>query len=47
MDGGRPFPLNHGKTNDFVADTIKLIKDFVARDPNDNEFNLIALAKTD
>ncbi|KAL9544190.1 hypothetical protein PS6_008890 [Mucor atramentarius] len=45
LDGGRPLPVSHGKCNDFVLDTARIMKTFIERDPNDNKYSAIALAK--
>lgn len=43
LDGRKTAPINHGKVTDFVADAVKIIKGFMERDPDDVQFNLIAL----
>ncbi|KAK4514225.1 DnaJ-like protein xdj1 [Mucor velutinosus] len=45
LDGGRPLPVNHGKCNDFIQDTAKIMQSFIERDPEFNEYSAIALAK--
>ncbi|KAL9548436.1 hypothetical protein MBANPS3_005683 [Mucor bainieri] len=45
LDGGRPLPVSHGKCNDFVKDTARIMQAFIDRDPNFNEYSAIALAQ--
>merc|ERR1712228_630491 len=47
LDGRKKFPVSHGKTNggSFLKDVAKVVKDgFMAQDPNNVNFNLMALA---
>ena len=49
-DSGMAFPVNHGPTSSesFVADAAKVIReDFMARDPENMNFNVTALCKLD
>ena len=47
LDGTKEFPVNHGLTNDdtFLDDTCKIIQGFIDRDPENNNFSLMCLAK--
>eukprot|EP01084_Bolivina_argentea_P040882 75459_1 len=47
LDGRKKFPVSHGKTGgaSFLNDVAKVVKDkFMAQDPNNVNFNLMALA---
>ncbi|KAI9344107.1 hypothetical protein BD770DRAFT_397681 [Pilaira anomala] len=46
LDGTRAFPINHGKSTDFVKDAAKIMRQFIERDPNDNEYSALAFTKT-
>ncbi|KAI8047755.1 hypothetical protein BDF21DRAFT_433884 [Thamnidium elegans] len=46
LDGSRAFPINHGKSVDFVQDAAKIMRQFIERDPKDNEYSAIAFTKT-
>ncbi|CAK9222946.1 unnamed protein product [Sphagnum troendelagicum] len=47
MDGRKQQPVYHGSTSQdsLLRDSVKAIQDFVARNPQSVEFNVIALAK--
>ncbi|CAK9874802.1 unnamed protein product [Sphagnum jensenii] len=47
MDGRKQQPVYHGSTSQdsLLKDSVKAIQDFVARNPQSVEFNVIALAK--
>ncbi|CAK9224314.1 unnamed protein product [Sphagnum troendelagicum] len=47
MDGRKQQPVYHGSTSQdsLLEDSVKAIQDFVARNPQSVEFNVIALAK--
>ena len=47
LDGRKPFPINHGKTNmnTFLEDSAAVCKTFMQRDPDNYNFNMIALAQ--
>eukprot|EP00041_Stephanoeca_diplocostata_P006029 m.73620 g.73620 ORF g.73620 m.73620 type:complete len:230 (+) comp16127_c0_seq1:287-976(+) len=47
FDGRKEFPINHGETTDatFLTDATKVCKDFMVRNPDSMEFNMVALAK--
>ncbi|CAG9132338.1 unnamed protein product [Plutella xylostella] len=49
LDGRKPFPVNHGPTTEetFLEDAAKVCKQFMARDPNEVRFTVIALTATD
>jgi len=40
-------PINHGKSSDLLKDAVKVIKEFVARDPKEMRFTITALAPTE
>ncbi|TPX68740.1 hypothetical protein SpCBS45565_g02937 [Spizellomyces sp. 'palustris'] len=44
MDGRKPFPINHGDCDDLLLDSVKVIKQFMERDPDNLNFTVIALA---
>eukprot|EP00698_Gefionella_okellyi_P008000 TRINITY_DN1964_c0_g1_i2.p2 TRINITY_DN1964_c0_g1~~TRINITY_DN1964_c0_g1_i2.p2 ORF type:complete len:261 (-),score=54.43 TRINITY_DN1964_c0_g1_i2:1432-2148(-) len=46
LDGRKPWPINHGKTTpeSFLFDTAQIIRKFMARDPTNLNFNIMALA---
>ncbi|KAH8409600.1 hypothetical protein KR222_010019 [Zaprionus bogoriensis] len=46
LDGRKSYPISHGKTSDesFVHDAAKVCKEFMARDPEDLRFTVLALA---
>lgn len=46
LDGTKSFPISHGATNDetFLSDAARICKGFIARDPTDVCFTIIALA---
>ncbi|ORZ18717.1 hypothetical protein BCR42DRAFT_324601 [Absidia repens] len=43
LDGRRPLPVNHGKISDFVKGSAKVIKQYMDIDPDQRNFNVIAL----
>ncbi|XP_029937558.1 ubiquitin carboxyl-terminal hydrolase isozyme L3 [Myripristis murdjan] len=47
LDGRKPFPIVHGKTSEdaFLEDAIEVCKTFMARDPQELRFTVIALSK--
>jgi ubiquitin carboxyl-terminal hydrolase L3 len=45
LDGRKQRPINHGPCTNLLADSMKVIKGFMARDPKDIRFNLVALGK--
>lgn len=47
MDGGKPFPINHGecKEDEFLAKSCQAMSDYMKRDPESVEFGIIVLAK--
>ncbi|KAI8807356.1 ubiquitin carboxyl-terminal esterase L3 [Cladochytrium replicatum] len=44
LDGRKPCPVNHGRVNDFVANTAAVVQQFMARDPENLQFTLMALS---
>jgi len=48
LDGRKAFPINHGTTSTetFLSDSVGIVKQFMARDPNNIHFTMCALAKT-
>ncbi|PHZ08386.1 peptidase C12, ubiquitin carboxyl-terminal hydrolase 1 [Rhizopus microsporus ATCC 52813] len=47
LDGRKLFPINHGKSNDLVESSVKIMKQYIARDPTQQNYSAIALCKTD
>lgn len=47
LDGRKPFPIGHGKTSEdtFLEDAVAVCKVFMARDPEEVCFTIIALSK--
>lgn len=47
LDGRKPFPIVHGKTTEdsFLEDAVEVCKVFMARDPQEVRFTIIALSK--
>ncbi|XP_043942748.1 ubiquitin carboxyl-terminal hydrolase isozyme L4-like [Protopterus annectens] len=47
LDGRKPFPVNHGKTNDdtLLEDAVKVCRKFMQRDPDELRFTVVALSK--
>jgi len=45
LDGRKPFPINHGKTSPetLLEDSVKVIQQFIKRDPDEVNFSLLAL----
>nr|AAA15411.1 ubiquitin carboxyl terminal hydrolase [Drosophila melanogaster]CAA49358.1 Ubiquitin carboxyl terminal hydrolase [Drosophila melanogaster]CAA49359.1 ubiquitin carboxyl terminal hydrolase [Drosophila melanogaster] len=45
LDGRKSFPIKHGPTSEetFVKDAAKVCKEFMARDPNEVRFTVLAL----
>lgn len=46
MDGRKNYPIKHGATKDetFLADSAAVCKEFIARDPLEMRFTIMALA---
>lgn len=46
LDGRKNFPISHGVTKDesFLSDAVKICKEFIARDPKELNFTIIAYA---
>ncbi|XP_038208180.1 ubiquitin carboxyl-terminal hydrolase [Zerene cesonia] len=49
LDGRKAFPINHGPTTaeSFLEDAAKVCKEFMARDPKEVRFTVMALAATE
>ncbi|XP_048095715.1 ubiquitin carboxyl-terminal hydrolase isozyme L3 isoform X1 [Alosa alosa] len=47
LDGRKPFPIVHGKTTEdtFLEDATEVCKEFMARDPQELRFTVVALSK--
>lgn len=47
MDGRKNYPIKHGVTKDetFLTDAAAVCKEFIARDPEEMCFTIMALAK--
>uniref|UniRef100_A0A4W5KM75 Ubiquitin carboxyl-terminal hydrolase n=1 Tax=Hucho hucho TaxID=62062 RepID=A0A4W5KM75_9TELE len=47
LDGRKPFPISHGKTSEvhFLEDATEVCKTFMARDPQELRFTVVALSK--
>lgn len=47
LDGRKPFPIAHGKTTEesFLEDATKVCRRFMARDPDELRFTVVALSK--
>jgi len=48
LDGRKPFPINHGPSSDetFLHDAAAVCSKFIARDPDELHFSMLALAKS-
>jgi len=48
LDGRKSFPIQHGSTSEdtFLLDAAKICKEFMARDPEEVRFTIIALTPT-
>ncbi|KAI8816418.1 uncharacterized protein EV422DRAFT_545935 [Fimicolochytrium jonesii] len=44
LDGRKPFPINHGPSDDVLKDSVKIVQQFMGRDPDNLNFTVIALA---
>lgn len=49
LDGSKQFPISHGATNEtaFLADAARVCKEFMARDPKDPNFTIMAYANAE
>lgn len=43
LDGRKSFPISHGPSGQFLQSCSKICKEFMARDPEDVNFNIVAL----
>ncbi|KAI8070568.1 ubiquitin carboxyl-terminal hydrolase isozyme L3 [Gilbertella persicaria] len=43
LDGRHSFPINHGKCQELVQGSMKIIQSFIDRNPEEKEFSAIAL----
>ncbi|KAI9264184.1 ubiquitin carboxyl-terminal hydrolase isozyme L3-like protein [Phascolomyces articulosus] len=46
LDGSKGFPINHGSSNDFVESAVRVLGEFIQRDPTCTGFSAMALAKS-
>ncbi|CAO3648968.1 unnamed protein product [Cunninghamella blakesleeana] len=46
LDGRRSLPINHGRSKNFVESATKIMKQYMAIDPSQTHFNIIALVKS-
>ncbi|CAO3649474.1 unnamed protein product [Mucor hiemalis] len=47
LDGRKLFPINHGKSNNLVESSAKVMRQYMERDPEETNFSAIALCKTE
>ncbi|KAJ3366121.1 Ubiquitin carboxyl-terminal hydrolase isozyme L3 [Allomyces arbusculus] len=49
LDGRRPFPIPHGPLGDqsLLENVARVVREFIQRDPDNLQFNLIALAQAE
>lgn len=47
-DGRKPYPINHGvsSADTVLEDACRVVKEFMARDPEEVRFTIVALAAT-
>ena len=43
LDGRQPGPVDHGPTADLLADAIRVMREYMARDPAEVRFTMLAL----
>eukprot|EP01034_Spumella_vulgaris_P034999 gene34999-43157_t len=48
FDGRKPYPINHGASSQetLLEDACRVVKEFMARDPDEVRFTIVALAAT-
>lgn len=48
LDGRKPYPINHGASSKdtLLEDACRVVKEFMARDPEEVRFTIVALAAT-
>lgn len=44
LDGRKSFPVNHGPCADLLTDAVRVVRGFMARDPDEVRFTMVALA---
>ncbi|KAL1925729.1 uncharacterized protein VTP21DRAFT_612 [Calcarisporiella thermophila] len=44
LDGARPGPIDHGECTDLLHGSVKVVREYIERDPERHQFTLIALA---
>ncbi|XP_014214165.1 ubiquitin carboxyl-terminal hydrolase [Copidosoma floridanum] len=49
LDGGKPHPVNHGSSSaeTFLEDAARVCREYMNRDPENVQFNIIALARNE
>ncbi|CAO3634224.1 unnamed protein product [Cunninghamella echinulata] len=47
LDGRKPYPIHHGSCDSLLEDAAVVMRKFMARDPQECNFNAIALSKFD
>ncbi|CAO3664392.1 unnamed protein product [Rhizopus stolonifer] len=47
LDGRKLFPINHGKSTNLIESSVKIMKQYMARDPTQQNYNAIALCQTE
>ncbi|KAI8996807.1 hypothetical protein BDB01DRAFT_3755 [Pilobolus umbonatus] len=45
LDGRKIFPINHGKSTNLIESSVKVMKQYMARDPTETNFSAIALCE--
>ncbi|KAI8852110.1 hypothetical protein BC829DRAFT_440855 [Chytridium lagenaria] len=46
LDGRKPFPIDHGPAEELLEGSVSVIKKFMSREPDEVNFTVIALAKS-
>ncbi|KAG1139691.1 hypothetical protein G6F37_009576 [Rhizopus arrhizus] len=47
LDGRKILPINHGKCTDLIESSVKVMKQYMERDPTQQNYNAIALCQTE
>ncbi|KAI9281893.1 hypothetical protein BY458DRAFT_498349 [Sporodiniella umbellata] len=47
LDGRKMFPINHGKSTNLMESSVRVMKQYMERDPKEQNYNAIALCKTE